>query len=121
MCSTCVSNNSSQLAGFTKASDLPYFLDALLSARYEHEPLLAPTPELLAAGRKAKTAEDWQRFECDFLQLMRDRAVQDALARSSYNKRTARLCSQPTPEHCHRRLVAAYLSERWPDLSIVDL
>ena len=114
-------NNSSQLAGFAKANDLPYFLDALLGAGYEHEPRLAPTPELLAAGRNAKTTEAWQRFEREFLKLMRDRAVQDALAMSSFRKRTALLCSEPTPEHCHRRLVATYLSEHWPDVSIVDL
>ena len=33
-------NNSSQLAGFAKAKDLPYFLSELVGATYEHEPLL---------------------------------------------------------------------------------
>ena len=36
-------NNSSQLAGFAKAKDLPYFLRELVGASYEHEPVLAPT------------------------------------------------------------------------------
>jgi uncharacterized protein (DUF488 family) len=31
------------------------------------------------------------------------------------------LCSEPTPEHCHRRLFAEYLKERIPDLEIVHL
>ena len=44
-------NNSSQLAGFAKAADLAYFLDALLGASYAHEPLLAPTSELMSAGQ----------------------------------------------------------------------
>jgi uncharacterized protein (DUF488 family) len=35
-------NNTSQLAGFAKAKDLPYFLQELVGATYEHEPLLAP-------------------------------------------------------------------------------
>jgi uncharacterized protein (DUF488 family) len=39
-------NNSSQLAGFAKAKDLPYSLRELFGARYEHEPLLAPTQDL---------------------------------------------------------------------------
>jgi hypothetical protein len=39
-------NNSSQLAGFAKAQDLPYFLERLVGARYEHDPRLAPTQEL---------------------------------------------------------------------------
>ncbi|HEU0318869.1 MAG TPA: DUF488 domain-containing protein, partial [Solirubrobacteraceae bacterium] len=38
-------NNSSQLAGFAKARDLPYFLRELIGASYEHEPQLAPTQE----------------------------------------------------------------------------
>lgn len=47
-------NNSSQLAGFAKARDLPYFLRELVGARYEHEPLLAPTQELLDQYKKKK-------------------------------------------------------------------
>ncbi len=35
-------NNTSQLAGFAKQSDLPYFLREICGASYEHEPLLAP-------------------------------------------------------------------------------
>ena len=47
-------NNSSQLAGFAKAKDLPYLLRELVGATYEHEPLLAPTQELLDALRSAR-------------------------------------------------------------------
>jgi uncharacterized protein (DUF488 family) len=28
------------------------------------------------------------------------------------------LCSEATPEHCHRRLVAQYLQEKWQDVQI---
>ena len=28
------------------------------------------------------------------------------------------LCSEPTPEHCHRRLVAEYLQKAWGDVEI---
>ena len=31
------------------------------------------------------------------------------------------LCSEATPEHCHRRLVVEYLKSRWGDLEIVHL
>ena len=47
-------NNSSQLAGFAKGRDLPFFLDRLVRASYEHEPLLAPTQELLDDLKKKK-------------------------------------------------------------------
>jgi uncharacterized protein (DUF488 family) len=54
-------NNSSQLAGFAKAKDLPYFLRELVGATYEHEPLLAPTQELLDEYKKRKG--DWGSYE----------------------------------------------------------
>jgi uncharacterized protein (DUF488 family) len=28
------------------------------------------------------------------------------------------LCSEPTPEHCHRRLVAEYLRQKWANVEI---
>lgn len=38
-------NNVSQLAGFAKRDDLGYFLKAIGSIEYAHEPKLAPTQE----------------------------------------------------------------------------
>jgi uncharacterized protein (DUF488 family) len=114
-------NNTSQLAGFAKAVDLEYFLGAILGAGYAHEPLLAPTPELLAEGRDAKTGQAWRGFEVRFRKLMQDRAVHEALDRRSFETPTALLCSEATAERCHRRLVGEHLAEHWPDISIVDL
>jgi uncharacterized protein (DUF488 family) len=31
------------------------------------------------------------------------------------------LCSEATPEHCHRRLVAEYLRDKWGGIEIVHL
>jgi uncharacterized protein (DUF488 family) len=31
------------------------------------------------------------------------------------------LCSEATPHHCHRRLVAEYLRDQWRDVNIVHL
>jgi uncharacterized protein (DUF488 family) len=45
-------NNSSQLAGFAKAQDLPYFLERLVGATYEHDPRLAPTQDILDGYKK---------------------------------------------------------------------
>ena len=47
-------SNSSQLAGFTKKEDLAYFLHEILGAEYKHEPLLAPTRELLYGYKKQR-------------------------------------------------------------------
>lgn len=31
------------------------------------------------------------------------------------------LCSEPTPEKCHRRLLAEYLKEQYPEIEIIHL
>src|SRR6266545_4267108 len=56
-------NNISQLAGFSKRDDLAYFLRELVGAEYRHEPMLAPTQELLDAYKKQKGS--WSEYESD--------------------------------------------------------
>ena len=112
-------NNSSQLAGFAKARDLPYFLRELIGASYEHEPALAPSPELLAAYRKRKGA--WSDYEAGFLALIGRRRVESILSPADFETRTALLCSEPTADRCHRRLVCEYLATRWPSVRAVHL
>lgn len=112
-------NNSSQLAGFAKARDLPFFLRELLGASYQHEPRLAPTQDLLDAYKKRKG--DWASYERDFLSLMVKRRIESALSPVDFETRTALLCSEATAEHCHRRLVGEYLSQHWPNLRFVHL
>ncbi len=112
-------NNTSQLAGFAKAKDLPFFLGELVGAGYEHEPLLAPTQELLDEYKKR--GGDWSTYEARFLELMRRRQIEHALAASDFQTPTVLLCSEATAEHCHRRLVCEYLADRWPDVRPVHL
>jgi uncharacterized protein (DUF488 family) len=112
-------NNSSQLAGFAKAQDLPFFLDRLLGARYAHEPLLAPTQELLDDYKKRKG--DWAIYERRFVDLMRERRIETKLSPKDFATPTALLCSEATPGRCHRRLVCEYLSQHWPDVRAVHL
>jgi len=112
-------NNSSQLAGFTKRDDLEYFLRAICDAQYLHEPLLAPTQEMLDAYKKRRGS--WAAYEASFLALMRERRVEERLPRSLFSIPTVLLCSEPTAGHCHRRLVLEYLRDRWGDLTILHL
>jgi uncharacterized protein (DUF488 family) len=112
-------NNTSQLAGFAKASDLPYFLREICAADYEHEPLLAPTHDILDAFKKKKG--DWNVYEEAFLALLRTRQVESRLSRESFSKNTVLLCSEATPEHCHRRLVLEYLQKHWDGVTIRHL
>ncbi len=112
-------NNSSQLAGFAKARDLPYFLRELAAASYEHDPRLAPTQELLDEYKKRKG--DWSHYERRFLELMAQRQIERELAATDFETPTALLCSEATAEHCHRRLVCDYLAGHWPAVRSVHL
>ena len=112
-------NNTSQLAGFAKQADLPYFLREICGADYEHEPLLAPTQEILDAFKKHKGS--WDVYTEAYLALIRARKVESALSRDSFEKKTVLLCSEPTAEHCHRRLALEYLQEHWNNVAISHL
>ena len=111
-------NNSSQLAGFAKKVDLQYFLDAIAGIGYEHLPDLAPTQDILTSFKKDKG--DWAIYEEQFLRLMQARKIEDAPRRDLFHQGCL-LCSEDKPHHCHRRLVAEYLAEKWGGVEIVHL
>ena len=112
-------NNVSQLAGFAKRDDLRFFLAEICGAEYVHEPRLAPTQEILDAYKKAKG--DWDDYQRRFLQLLADRRIETELDRRLFDVPTALLCSEPTAEHCHRRLVVEYLNSTWGDVRAIHL
>ena len=113
-------NNTSQLAAYAKRDDLRFFLRAICDADYEHEPLLAPTQEMLDAYKKHKGS--WPTYEVQFLDLMAARQIERALDRERFaHTPTALLCSERTAEHCHRRLVVDYLGDKWGDVAAVHL
>ncbi|MDQ3864345.1 MAG: DUF488 domain-containing protein [Actinomycetota bacterium] len=111
-------NNSSWLAGFARRADLPFFLERLCGAEYLYEPTLAPTRELLDAYRGGG---GWPGYERAFLDLLRERRVEETLDRDLFEVPTVLLCSEATPEHCHRRLVLEYLSKQWDGIKAVHL
>jgi uncharacterized protein (DUF488 family) len=111
-------NNVSQLAGFSKKDDLRYFLKATSNIDYVHLPELAPTQDILDAYKKEKG--DWGIYEKKFLDLMAQRRVENMVAREVAH-RGCLLCSEDTPEHCHRRLVAEYLTRCWGDVVTTHL
>jgi uncharacterized protein (DUF488 family) len=112
-------DNTSQLAGFAKRDDLQYFLRQICGADYVHEPLLAPTAEILDAY-KNKTI-DWDAYARQYRELLIAREVENGVERRLFEVPAVFLCSEPTPEHCHRRLAAEYLAERWPAVNVVHL
>lgn len=108
-------NNVSQLAGFTKKEDLRFFAKAICNIEYVHMPTLAPTQDMLDAYKKQKG--DWSTYERQFLDLMRSRRVEETTPAETLDGGCL-LCSEEKPHHCHRRLVAEYLKEKWGTVEI---
>lgn len=98
-------NNKSQLAGFTKGRDLEYFLKEIAKCSYVHEPLFAPTKELLDDYKKDRIS--WDRYVEVFSEISAKRDIA-GIFRKKYGswERVLLLCSEPQPMRCHRRLVA---------------
>lgn len=112
-------NNVSQLAGFTKKEDLQFFLREICDAEYVHEPMLAPTQAMLDGYKKAKGS--WKEYEGKFLALMMERKIEDNLDPALFSEPAVLLCSEPTPENCHRRLIVEYLQSKWKHVQCTHL
>lgn len=111
---------SGQLAGFARKEDLPYFLNNLADGcEYVHLPELAPTKEILDGYRSGGA---WADYEQKFQALMDDRGIPDVLDRESFERLpSCLLCSEATPEQCHRRLVVERMKADWPEVEIIHL
>lgn len=111
-------NNVSQLAGFTKKRDLEFFLRAIAGISYTHDPQLAPTKEMLGSYKRKQI--DWAEYERRFNQLLATRQPHKRLSPDELDH-ACFLCSEPTPDHCHRRLVAEYFKDEWGNVDIRHL
>jgi uncharacterized protein (DUF488 family) len=111
-------NNTSQLAGFAKKDDLIYFLKKIGDIDYTHKPELAPTQEIMDAFKKKKGS--WEIHEKEFLALLAQRGVEETIPKKMLDEGCL-LCSEEKPQKCHRRLVAEYFREKWPEIEIVHL
>ena len=111
-------NNVSQLAGFTKRDDLVFFLREICNCDYRHVLDFAPTKEILDAYKKKQI--DGSEWEERFSKLIRARKIEKLITPEELNN-ACLLCSEPTPEHCHRRLVAEYLQEKFGNIEIRHL
>lgn len=112
-------NNTSQLAAFAKRDDLEFFLNEICGAEYHHRPDLSPTQDFLDAFKKK--AIGWEEYQSRFTALLKQREVEKTLDKRLFELPTVLLCSEPTPEQCHRRVVAEYLAANWGDVRIVHL
>jgi uncharacterized protein (DUF488 family) len=111
-------HNVSQLAGFAKRDDLRYFLKAICGIEYIHRPELAPTDGMLDDYKKHSGS--WDEYVKRFLDLIASRRVEETIEPSALDE-ACLLCSEDKPHHCHRRLVAEYLRDKWADVEIRHL
>ena len=110
--------NTSGLAGFSKKDDLAWFLRELCGMDYIHLPRLAPTDELLDAYRGKRVT--WDQYVPIFTRQIERRLIHASLPRDIIAD-SCLLCSEPTADRCHRRLVAEHLQRNWGDVEIVHL
>ncbi len=112
-------NPSGQLSGFSKKDDLSYFLERLSGIGYHHLTELAPTDDILRGYRKDK---NWDVYVNRFERLMDTRSIPTSLDRTLFEVGPAcLLCSEATPDRCHRRLVAERLARDWGEVEIRHL
>ncbi|MBD5411662.1 MAG: DUF488 domain-containing protein [Treponema sp.] len=111
-------NNVSQLAGFTKQDDLKYFLNELCDIDYYHFKQFAPTEDILKRYKKKEIS--WKQYEMEFNVLIAQRRIENEVPLDLLNN-SCLLCSEPTAEKCHRRLVAEYFCKFYPQINIIHL
>lgn len=110
-------NPNGQLSRFAFEKDLPFFLDKLVNGcKYVHREDLAPKKELLKEVRDKSTAmsKDYKVFEKAFFKQLEECSHIDDFV-DAFNKyeNVALLCSEPTTEKCHRRLVSEMLLKKF--------
>ncbi|MCA9407821.1 MAG: DUF488 domain-containing protein [Candidatus Omnitrophica bacterium] len=111
-------NNRSQLSGFAKQDDLKYFLSEITGIEYIYKPDYAPTDDILK-GYKNKQI-NWNEYSKRYLELLEQRNISKT-TETKILEDSCLLCSEHRPEHCHRSLLAEYLSEHLGNINIIHL
>ena len=101
-------NNSSQLAGFAKGKDMEFFLKEICNIPYKHIIDFAPTKDLLDKWHKNEVS--WSDYTKIYISMLKERNILSKYGIDQFDK-SCFLCSEETPENCHRRLLVEYLQE----------
>jgi len=113
-------NNTSQLAGFSKYPDIEFFLDKICNIKYKHDLHFAPNESTLSRFKKKQI--NWETYEIEFAETMQNRRITEYIKKNySTDISICLLCSEPTPENCHRRLVADYFKMVFDEIQIIHL
>lgn len=112
-------SNSNIYAGFTMRQNFPFFLNNILGIEYIELKSLAPTKELRVTYHNDKKS-NWKQYKEGYIELLDSRKITDAIDVNILNNAVL-LCSEPTPERCHRRLAAEYLEKIYDKIKIIHL
>ncbi len=110
-------SNTNIYAGFTIRDNLQYFLKEICGIEYVENKLFAPSKEL---RDKYRTNFCWADYEIDYNQLIISRKAVDSISYSILHAAVL-LCAEPSALHCHRRLAAEMIVNRYPDIQIIHL
>ena len=109
---------NTQLAGFTKQSNLQYFLKRLCGCDYIHVPAMAPSKGLFDDYKK--NGLEWCDYECRFNDLIGQRKIERLINENEIDD-ACLLCCEPEATNCHRRLVAEHFQNTFNDILICHL
>lgn len=101
-------SNSSQLAGFAKGKDLDFFVKEICHIPYQHIIDFAPTKDLLDKWHKQEVT--WKEYEGIYSSLLKERDILKKYGVKQFDG-ACFLCSEETPENCHRRLLVEYMKK----------
>lgn len=113
-------NNTSQLSAFAKFSDIRYFLKVIGGIEYIHDTKFSPKETTLKRYKKKEIS--WNQYVTEFNNTMQEREIINYI-KGNYGivKNMCLLCSESTPNNCHRTLVATKFLEASNKLEIIHL
>ena len=110
-------NPNGQLSRFAFEKDLPFFFSELANGcKYKHRIDLAPTKELLKEVRDKTSpmSKNYKLFENSYKkQLETQSHISNFIEEFGMYENVALLCSEPTNEKCHRRVLSDILLEKF--------
>ena len=110
-------NPNGQLSRFAFEKDLPFFLSELANGcQYRHRVDLAPTKELLKEVRdkSCPMSKDYNLFEIAYRkQLETQSHISNFVKEFGKYGNVVLLCSEPTNEKCHRRVLSNLLLKKF--------
>ena len=109
--------NANSYCFYTHKRDFGFLL-SLVGIGYEHKVDWAPSKELFKGYKDKKIS--WSEYMVEYGKLIKERDMIQGVTAESLDG-CALLCAEPTPQMCHRRLLAAYFKFKFPNLEVIHL